>query len=376
MVNLLSFGSVMSYIWYVVVAILALLVMVMIHEFGHYVAGKILGFKIEEFSVGFGPKIVQKRKKNGELFSLRAIPLGGYCALDGEDENSESTTGFNNQKPWKRLIVLCAGAVFNFLSAIIFSYVLLVSFGYEDVEVRKIAPNSFAYQVEQHIEVGDRVVGINDTDINFVHDDNFNSLLSGYVQTEEFKNTCQIKADGEEYGLIPLDVERDGKKITVYGVLQKQIDSKGEEAWSFVSKGSSNEIVLKPYKYGFGEAIGESFAFSGKWAYKILLILGDLFTGDLSIKSLGGPVTTVKIMAETSRANIMYLFVLVPVIAVNLAVFNLLPIPSLDGARMLFVLIEWIRRKPINRNVEANIHMIGLFLLLGFVLFVDVLQFI
>lgn len=376
MLNLLSFGSVMSYIWWVVVAILSLLLMVMIHEFGHYIAGKVLGFKIEEFSVGFGPKIIQRRKKNGELFSLRAIPLGGYCAFDGEDENSESTTGFNNQKPWKRLIVLAAGAIFNFLSAIIFSYILLVAFGYEDVQVKKISNNSFAYQVEQHVEVGDRIVGIDGVDINFVHDDNFNGLLSAYVQTDEFKATCQESADGHTYGLIPFNIERDGKKMSVYGVVQKQVDAKGEEVWSFASQGSKGEFLLKPYRYGFGEAIGESFTFSAKWAYKIILILGDLFTGDLSLKSLGGPVTTIKIMAETSSQNIMYLFVLVPVIAVNLAVFNLLPVPSLDGARMVFVGIEWIRKKPINRNVEANIHMIGLFILLGFVLLVDVLQFI
>ena len=118
---LLSISSVLSYGWYILVAILALLLMVMIHEFGHYIAGKMLGFKINEFSVGFGPKIFQKKKKNGEVFSLRTIPLGGYCAFDGEDEKSDSPTAFNNQKAWKRLIVLFMGAFFNFLSAIIFS---------------------------------------------------------------------------------------------------------------------------------------------------------------------------------------------------------------------------------------------------------------
>ena len=107
-----------------------------------------------------------------------------------------------------------------------------------------------------------------------------------------------------------------------------------------------------------------------------MIILGDLFTGQLSIRSLGGPVTTIKVMAETTQQSYSYLLILIPVIAVNLAVFNLLPIPSLDGARMIFVLIEWIRRKPINRNVEAYIHTIGLFLLLGFVVVVDILQFV
>lgn len=371
---LLSIGSIMSYVWYILIAIFALLLMVMIHEFGHYIAGKILGFKINEFSVGFGPKILQKKKKNGELFSLRVIPLGGYCAFDGEDENSNSPTAFNNQKPWKRLIVLFAGAFFNFLSAIIFSYILLVSFGYEDVQVKSIQNTSFQYQVENHLEEGDRIYGINGTDFDFVSDDYFNSLLGDYVRNNLDFEAGVWTSNGVDYGSIPLNVVRDGKKLTVEGVVQKQLVD-GDEVWSFVSK-DSKDFTLQSYKHGFGEAIGESVTFSFRWAQKIFIILGDLFTGQLSIKSLGGPVTTIKVMAETTQQSFSYLFVLLPVIAVNLAVFNLLPIPSLDGARMVFVFIEWIRRKPINRDVEAYIHGFGLLALLGFVVIVDILQFV
>lgn len=371
---LLSIGSVMSYIWYILVAILALLLMVMIHEFGHYLAGKILGFKINEFSVGFGPKIWQKKKKNGELFSLRTIPLGGYCAFDGEDEKSDSPTAFNNQKPWKRLIVLFAGAFFNFLSAIIFSYILLVSVGYENVQVKSMANSSFQYQVENHLEVGDRIYGINGTEFDFVSDDYFNGLLSDYVHNSLDFDEDSWTSNGVDYSTVPLNVVRDGNKIVVDGVLQKQMVD-GEEVWSFVSS-DIKDFEFKTYRHGFVEAIGESFTFSFRWAHKILIILGDLFTGQLSIKSLGGPVTTIKVMAETTQQSYSYLLVLLPVIAVNLAVFNLLPIPSLDGARMVFVFIEWIRRKPINRDVEAYIHGFGLLALFGFVLVVDVLQFI
>ena len=372
---LLSIGSVMSYVWYIFVAIFALLLMVMIHEFGHYIAGKLLGFKINEFSVGFGPKIVQKKKKNGEVFSLRTIPLGGYCAFDGEDEGtSNSPTAFNNQKPWKRLIVLVAGALFNFLSAIIFSYILLVSCGYEHVQVKSMADTSFQYRVENHLQVDDRIYGINGTNFDFVSDDYFNGLLKDYVSNNIEFEESQWTSGGVDYATIPLNVERDGKKMVVEGVLQKQLVD-GEEVWSFVST-DSKDFQFKTYRHGFVEAIGESVTFSFRWAHKILIILGDLFTGQLSIKSLGGPVTTIKVMAETTQQSYSYLLVLLPVIAVNLAVFNLLPIPSLDGARMVFVFIEWIRRKPINRDVEANIHGIGLLLLFGFVIVVDVLQFV
>jgi len=115
MSNLLSVSSIFGYIGYIIIAILVLLLMVLIHELGHYIAGKILKFKINEFSVGFGPKLLQKTKKDGEKISLRVFPLGGYCAFEGEDEEGNSSpNAFNNQKPWKRLIVLFSGAFFNF----------------------------------------------------------------------------------------------------------------------------------------------------------------------------------------------------------------------------------------------------------------------
>ena len=120
----LTFSGVLSFVFYVFIAILILLAMVTIHEFGHFIAGRKLGFKINEFSVGFGKVLFQRTTKDGILVSLRLIPLGGYCAFDGEDSDVDSPTAFNNQKPWKRLIVLFNGAFFNFLSAVLFSFIL------------------------------------------------------------------------------------------------------------------------------------------------------------------------------------------------------------------------------------------------------------
>ena len=109
----------------ILVALLALMVMVVIHEAGHYTVGKLLKFKINEFAVGFGKAIFKKTKKNGEVFSLRLIPLGGYCAFEGEDEDSNNPEAFNNQKPWKRILVFLAGVTFNFATAIFTSFILL-----------------------------------------------------------------------------------------------------------------------------------------------------------------------------------------------------------------------------------------------------------
>ena len=167
MSSLLSISTIFGYIGYIIIAILVLLLMVLIHELGHYIAGKILKFKINEFSVGFGPKIFQKKKKNGELISLRAFPLGGYCAFEGETEDSiDNPEAFNNQKPWKRLIVLFCGAFFNFLSAIIFSFILLVANGYDLVQIKKVDNTSINYGI---IQTGDVVYGIEGQNIDFVH---------------------------------------------------------------------------------------------------------------------------------------------------------------------------------------------------------------
>jgi len=369
--TLLSIGGVFSYIFYIILALCALLFLVMVHELGHYIAGKVLGFKINEFAIGFGPKILQKKKKNGEYFTLRAIPLGGYCAFEGEDEDGNSPDAFNKQKPWKRLIVLFSGVLFNFLTAVVFSFILLTSFGYEKVEVTKIEKTSINYNI---LYEGDVIYGVDGEEFDFVHDKYFSSLISDYTKKAEFKNTFEI--DGETYSTIPMNIKRGKEKLEVDVRLRKVIDGK-DEYWTFINANEKGkEFEIENYKSSFFEALGESWTFSFKWSYKILLILGDLFTGGIPLTDLGGPVTTIKVMADSTSQDISFLFVMIPVIAVNLAVFNILPIPSLDGARMIFVLIEWIRRKPINRDIEGRIHTFGLFALLGLVVVVDVMHFI
>lgn len=376
MSTILSVSSVFTYILYIVIALIVLLFLVMVHEFGHYTAGKLLGFKIEEFSIGFGPKIFQRKKKNGELFTLRAIPLGGYCAFDGEDLDSNSPTAFNNQKPWKRLIVLISGVVFNFLSAVIFSFILLTTIGYEKVEVKRVNPvNAFEVPVECQLKEGDVIYGINGVKLDFVKDDFYATLVHEYLDTDEFKFTNKFENDGETYSTVPFEIQRGKQKLTV-NVIAKEVVEGEDTYWTFVNKYNGENFEMMQHKTPFIEALGECWSFSFRWSEKILIILGDLITGQIPIKDLGGPVTTIKVMADTTSQNFSFIWILIPVIAINLAVFNILPIPSLDGARCVFVIIEWIRKKPINREIESKIHAFGLFALLGFVVLVDILHFI
>lgn len=385
MTNLLSFNSIMINIGYIFVAIIVLLLMVLIHELGHYIAGKILKFKINEFSVGFGPKLLQKKKKNGELISLRAFPLGGYCAFEGESEDDPNNPeAFNNQKPWKRLIVLFFGAFFNFLSAIIFSFILLVSAGYDLVEVKKVDADSINVGV---VQAGDIIYGVENRNIDFVQDDFFSVLVEDVV-VEKYKDAytgehdySYVEKDKTYYMVtspIVLNVKRNGESLALNAEVNVIYDSTGKYAgWSFLTDNEDlDQFEIQNYRYNGWEALAQAVPFSFKWAWKMLVIIGDLLTGQLSITSLGGPVTTISMIANYTQVSFSYLLLLLPLISINLAVFNLLPIPALDGFQMIFVGIEWIRKKPVKREVVNMINNIGLFALLGFVIVVDVLQFV
>ena len=385
MSNLLSFVTVLKYCGYIVVAILILLLMVLIHELGHYVAGKILKFKINEFSIGFGPKLLQKTKKNGELLTLRAFPLGGYCAFEGEtEEGVETPEAFNNQKPWKRLIVLFCGAFFNFLSGIIFSFILLMANGYDLVQVKNVDSTSINYNCLQQ---GDVIHGIEGTEINFVTDDSFNLLITKKVQSmySEFEGDVlelsSFEKEGESYYYAPqtltYNITRDGQKTSVEGFINVIYDAKGDySGWTLLKTNEANteEFNIGNYKYSFGESLLKAVPFTFQLTWKILIIFGQLLTGQLGLSALSGPITTIDFIATGVQQNASLIWVLLPIIAVNLAVFNLLPIPALDGFQMIFVIIEWIRKKPVKREVLNLINNIGLFALLGLVLVVDGIQ--
>lgn len=426
---LLSLGSVLTSILYIALAIVVLLFMILIHEFGHYTAGKLLKFKINEFSIGFGKAIFKKTKKNGEVFSLRIFPLGGFCAFEGEDDDKPETKGaFNSQKPWKRLIVLFMGAFFNFLSAIIFAAILLMTFGYSDrVQVVNVVPP--AHIVESNadwLKEGDVIHAVNGKETNFINDEYFITMITNFKAEEDFVVSVYRNGENVDLTIHKSWFELDSKQDDVYGKVYslngedffiKQDATTGvyklhnvkypdgktttfdsetnlitltfsengaefKETFKLEFDAENNPILTsakigvstKNYVYGFFEAIGKTFEFCFGWAWKILKAIFQLITGQTALADMGGTITTVKFMATASQTNIANLLLLIPVISINLAVFNLLPIPALDGARMVFVLIEWIRKKPIDRKLEGKIHFIGLMVLFGFVIVMDLLQ--
>ena len=359
-----TFFSVMETIGYVLLALLCLMAMVIIHEFGHYIAGKLLGFKINEFAIGFGPRILKiKNKKNGEIFSIRPFPLGGFCQFEGEDDESDKEGAFNSKPPWKRLIVLFNGAFFNFLSAILIITFVFTFYGQILPVVGDIAEESYIAQ-ETDIMEGDVILSVNGKQINILMQDDI---------SREFSKI------GEEGGMFT--VLRDGKKKEIF-VQRSDIFQRDEEGNVVIVddvpqtyRAFGFTVGLSYVKLSFFTSLGRAFGYSFFMVWKILWSIGQLFTGAIKFtESAGGPITIISTMSSAARSGAGTLAYIVCLISANLAVMNLLPLPALDGSRMLFTIIEWIRKKPLNRKVEGIIHFVGLIVLFGIAIFADVFQ--
>ena len=432
MLNLLcDFTSVMKTVGYVLLAFVVLMFMVLIHETGHYTAGKILGFQINEFAIGMGPKIFSKKKNHGEVFSLRLLPLGGFCAFEGEDEDKDNPRAFNNQKPWKRLIVLFAGAFFNFVSAILIAIIVFACYGETVAAVNYVY--DYAPEANQQLQSGDIIYKVNgkrvymldslgryfsDGEMTFIvlrptevdgkvvykevelkhlkqHD--FVSFTISKVETgytsvngerKLVKGDIVYKINGEtlsqsgDFGKLWQQVTDETCVLTVMDngktydyVLDVSLVANNKLV---VSESSYTGLGISPryekYKFGFGETLIRVVPYCCEVGMLVLRTLGGLLTGAVGIESVGGPITTIGMTSQVIQTGFGNVLMLIVLISVNLAVFNLLPVPALDGCQMVFVLIEWIARKPINRKVQAYINGIGLIVLIVLMVLIDILK--
>lgn len=425
-------GEVFAYIGYVLLALLALMVMIVVHELGHYTAGKLLGFKIDEFAIGFGPKIFKKKnKKTGELFSIRPFPIGGFCAFHGEDADGalldedgnqikdangnivKDPDAFNNQKPWKRLIVLFSGAFMNFLSAILIITIYFTAYG------QPLPYVVGTYDVPSYENVfmeGDAILSVNGKQINLMTTEDLDKAFSNVGDNAKFyvlRDGKRIKinaskfyynpfADGDFIYAVngeeletPVPYEEylatcDSTDAILFTVVRYDENGKiCEQSTMKVQKGANPKDADGFYSYGFGItrtiaraklpfflAFGRAWGFCFFIVFKILASLGALITGKMGIEGAGGTITTIVTMAKVSALGFDSFLYVVAIISANLAVMNLLPFPALDGSRMLFTLIEWIFKKPVPRKIEAVIHTVGLVLLIVLAVFLDVFHLV
>lgn len=408
-----------------VLAILVLSVIIIIHELGHFIIAKASGVKVVEFSLGMGPRLI-KFTKGGTMYSIKLFLLGGSCQMLGEDEDSSEEGSFNSKSVWKRMAIIAAGPIANFVLAFVGAVLLIGIVGYDPAIVHSVKENSSAY--EAGLEAGDHIVDVNGTNITFYGD---YSLYLMFHEGEEMDVT--VLRDGKEQLITftPDFIEEDVYQIGIYMDPEKPLissivegypaeeaglkgndiilnvdgnvcntsddvskyiqEAKGEEVNIVVSRdGKEVTIKLTPeivhreyYDYGYylsGErvkcnawdTIGYSFKQVGYWIKAVFMSFKLLFSGQAGFNDLSGPVGIVTaigdVVEESKSDGGLYIFLNIVnwtiMISANLGVMNLLPIPALDGGRLIFLVIEAIRRKPIPKEKEGMVHFVGIVLLL------------
>ena len=333
----------------IIFIILVFGVIIFIHELGHFLVAKKCGIPVTEFAIGMGPTLYHFTRKETK-YCIKLLPIGGYCMMMGEDENSEDPNAFNNKPVWARISVVAAGAVFNFILAFLLSIILITFSGYDSTEIKLVAENSAAY--DAGILEGDVITEFDGKNVY-----NFREVLV-YMQFHQSDEpiTLSIERNGEEkeITLTPRYVEESG--VYQIGI------SCGQQA---------AKNVFQVIKYSVLEV--------RYWIKTTFLSLKALITGQVGMESVSGPVGIASMMNDTlDEANevgglsvvLLNVINFCVLISANLGVMNLLPIPALDGGRLLFLIIEAIRRKKIPPEKEAVVHMIGFALLLVFMAFV------
>ena len=320
----------------VVIAIICFMLMIISHEAGHFFAGKAMGMQINEFSCGMGP-LIWSKKKGETQYSLRAIPLGGYCAFEAEDEKSDNPRAFVNQTWWSKILVLLCGPFTNIVIGILILTLLFVSLGFSTTTIDRVVDGCPAQQAG--IQAGDVIISINGVNVD-----------SWTAAQTEIANTKDDKLD--------ISVERGNDVIDFYQV-DTYINDYGNKAIGIYSRASHD--VGKAFKAGLKETalIGIS----------IRDFFVSLFSGKASADDVTGIVGIVAVMGESYKAGIENFIYLIALITANLGYMNLLPIPALDGGRILIILIDKISGGRLSGKAESIINGIGMALLLALMVF-------
>lgn len=316
---------------------------IIIHEFGHFLLAKVNGIRVNEFAVGFGPRLLHKKIGETE-YAWRLIPFGGFCAMEGEDEESDDPRAFGNQAAWRRLLVVLAGAAFNLLLGFLLAVcIVLPQERFATTQVAQFEEN--AATAASGLRVGDTILSANGRRVFTVYD------LSYLLSTDE---------DGS----MDFVVDRGGEEVTLDGV---QFDLTEEEG--------KRTIVLDFRVFGedrsFGSVIKNSFLTTLSYGRVVYMSFFDLIKGRFGLNDMSGPVGITAAIGDAARESLRSVLSIACLITVNLGIFNLFPLPALDGGRAVFLLLEIIRRKPVPAKFEGWVHAAGFVVLLGFLVLVS-----
>ena len=332
----------LSNILYVLLAIVMLGIIVTVHEFGHYCVGRLCGIGVLEFSVGFGPRLFGWERK-GIKYSLRAIPLGGYCAFLGEDERNDDPRAMNNQPVWKRFLTVLAGPFMNFVLAFILCAIMLDAYFIAETfpTVNQVVEGMPAEAAG--LMAGDDILEVNG--VALTHDTAGVSLM------------LQTMQSGDMNQPIDLVIERDGERRE-FQMTAVPVEAEGGTRYQI-------GIVFSSRTFTFFESIREAGSYMAETTSLMLDSLKNLIFKGEGLEDTAGTVGIIAVVAQRAREGMYMVLWLMYIISLNLGIMNLLPVPALDGGRLLFLIVEAIRRKPIPPEKEGMVHAVGMVLILG-----------
>ncbi len=327
----------------IIFAIIIFSLIILFHELGHFLVAKKCDVKVNEFCLGLGPTLLHFQK--GETtYSLKLLPFGGACMMEGEDEDSNDSRAFNKKNVWQRMAIVAAGPLFNFIMAYVLSVILIGCIGYDAPVITGVMEGYSAE--EQGMQAGDTIVSLNNYRVHFYQEV---SVYSFFHPGEEMKVTYLRNGVEHTATITPKYHEEDGRYLL--GITGNYAREKGN--------------VVDTLCYGFYEMKYQ--------IYTTFQSLKMLVTGKLSVNDMSGPVGIVKTIGDTYDASVssgafyvlMNMLNIAVLLSANLGVMNLLPIPALDGGRLLFYIVEAIRGKRINEELEGRVHLIGFALLMA-----------
>ena len=327
---------------YIIMAILGFSLLVIVHELGHFIMAKVNGIKVEEFSIGMGPEILSKKGSETQ-YSLRLFPIGGYVKMLGEEEASDDERSFSSKSPLRRICVIIAGVTMNVIFAIIAFTIIISNRGYTDPVISKLVDNSAA--VEAGLEVGDRILSIDGSKV--------------FTTTDISMGIQMAKGDS-----VDLVVNRNGKKENIT-VTPRLVEENGSQIYQigFYYTPVENPTIIQSIKESFNETISLVTQ-----TYKSLVMM---VTGKVNFKTdVGGPVTIIKMSTQVAKNGLLSLTYFLGFLSINLAVFNLLPFPALDGGWTVILLIELITRRKVPDKIVGAVNYVGFMVLIGFMIVV------